>query len=162
MCVRIFRPRIIKTRNAYGREGLEGLEPRLPQSRCPPWIHNPASARANCTSIGLTSSDGAPPARVSIITGCAGCSWSRCASCRVIHRLASCRPRYNSCSRSHRTTCSSKPSATVVSSPDPFPYAHAREIIGGWRKSEGKGLANRVGLARATVGMLARLEWNAS
>ena len=50
----------------------------------------------------------------------------------------------------------------VVSSPDPFPYAHAREIIGGWRKSEGKGLGNRVGLARATVGMLARLEWNAS
>ena len=36
----------------------------------------------------------------------------------------------------------------LVSSPDPFPYAHAREIIGGWRKSEGKGLANRVGLAR--------------
>ena len=33
----------------------------------------------------------------------------------------------------------------LVSSPDPFPYAHAREIIGGWRKSEGKGLANRVG-----------------
>ena len=32
----------------------------------------------------------------------------------------------------------------LVSSPDPFPYAHAREIIGGWRKSEGKGLANRV------------------
>ena len=48
----------------------------------------------------------------------------------------------------------------LVSSPDPFPYAHAREIIGGWRKVEGKGLANRV--ARATVGMLARLEWNAS
>ena len=40
------------------------------------------------------------------------------------------------------------PRDALVSSPDPFPYAHAREIIGGWRKSEGKGLANRVGLAR--------------
>ena len=34
------------------------------------------------------------------------------------------------------------------------------QIISGWRKSEGKGLGNRVGLARATVGMLGRLEWN--
>ena len=46
----------------------------------------------------------------------------------------------------------------VVSAPDPFLNAHARKII---RKREGKGLANRIGLARAMVGMLARLERNA-
>ena len=65
-------------------------------------------------------------------------------------------------SQEKKRTCVARISVCtyVVSSPDPFPYAHAREIIGGWRKSEGKGLANRV--ARATVGMLVRLEWNAS
>ena len=34
---------------------------------------------------------------------------------------------------------------SLVSFPDPLLCAHAREIISGWRKSEGKGVGNRVG-----------------
>ena len=43
--------------------------------------------------------------------------------------------------------------------PRPFPRMR-KNLKRGRRKKRRKGLANRVGLARATVGMLARLEWN--